>query len=124
MSDNERENIELNSNYVNASIKAHILPDKRMREIGFADLNSDSWYYFRTISTLDISFNVTIPKDGSDIRIDVIDEEWLQPYDYQYILSYKPDFKVALIVRDFVEEQMKFLQDNGVLSGHEYGEYI
>ena len=132
--------VELNSNGVNKLIKAKILSDEKMKEIGFHknyyegtdhEKYSPCWYFSRMIQFqekkyrgIEISFNVKIPKDGSDISIDVLDEDFCQPYDYQYFLEHNPPNKVALIVKEQVEEWMKYLQDNGILSGHVYGEYI
>lgn len=127
----------VNSNGVNAKIKATILSEKEMRSIGFTDSAKDRWYFYRNIITekakrrhgysaydFEVSFSVVIPKDGSDIRIDVLDEAFCQPYDYQHILKNNPTHKVALQVKENVEEWMKYLQDKGVLEGHIYGEYI
>ena len=72
----------------------------------------------------EISFSVTIPKNGDDIRIDVLDEAFCQPYDYQRILHDHPDHKTAFIVQNEVEKWMYYLQEKGVLSGHIRGEYI
>ena len=106
----EDENVELNSHGVNAKIKAHIFDDAKMREFGFTDYAKDRWYFCRGINfkdvkkkrglnDIDISFSVTIPKDGSDIQIDVLDEWFCQPYDYQYILEKDPGHKIANIVK-------------------------
>lgn len=130
------EEIKLNSHGVNAAIKAYILPEDKMREIGFTDYCNDRWYFCRCLKIKvdhkkfkkkyneDISFNLTIPKDGSDIRIDVLDENFCQPYDYQYMLEKNPTFKFALDVKEQVEKWMEYLQNNGVLSGHNKGDYI
>lgn len=124
--------VELNKHGVNANIKATILSDEEMLKIGFFNYQ-DTWCFLRNYveksrvsSQYDwvVSFNVTIPKDGSDISIDVLDEAFLQPYDYQAMLEEDPKFKYALIIQKFVEKHMKDLQDAGVLSGHKYGEYI
>ena len=72
----------------------------------------------------DISFSVSIPKDGTDIRIDVLDEDFCQPYDYQKMLENDSKFEPCVIVKEQVEEWMTYLQDKGVLYGHVYGEYI
>ena len=125
------EKVEVNSNCVNAKIKAHILSEKEMREIGFTEYNKE-WHFRRSITFprkprykgFDISFNVSIPKNGSDIRIDVLDEDFCQPYDYQSMLNRNPTFEPALIVYEQVEELMEYLQSKGVLSGHVKGEYI
>ena len=131
----DEENVELNSYGVNAKIKAHIFDDVKMRELGFTDYAKDRWYFCRGINFKDIkkkrglndiaiSFSVTIPKDGSDIRIDVLDEWFCQPYDYQYILEKDPGHKIANIVKEQVEYWMEKLQEVGVLEGHVRGEYI
>ena len=56
--------------------------------------------------------------------IDVLDEDFLQPYDYQEILRRDPHHKLALNVLHQVENWMEELQTAGVLSGHKRGEYI
>ena len=125
------EKVEVNSNCVNTKIKAHILSDEEMRKIGFTEYNKE-WHFRRSITFpreprykgFDISFSVSIPKDGSDIRIDVLDEDFCQPYDYQSMLNRNPTFEPALIVYEQVEELMEYLQSKGVLSGHVKGEYI
>jgi hypothetical protein len=123
--------VETNSSGVNVKIKANILPDDAMRKIGFTDYNKKNWFFSRGLNFsgkqyrhFDISFSVTIPKDGSEIRIDVLDEDFLQPYDYQYMLEQNPTFEPALLVQKQVEEYMEYLQNNGVLEGHIKGEYI
>lgn len=124
--------IELNKNGVNAAITATILPEEEMRRIGFTDFNEDFWFFSRGVvfpkdvryRNFDITFNVTIPKDGSDIRIDILDDEWMQPYDYQGILGRNSTFEPCVIIDEQVESWMKYLQDKGVLAGHVKGEYI
>lgn len=131
----EDENVELNSHGVNSKIKAHIFDDAKMREFGFTDYAKDRWHFCRGINfkdvkkkrglnDIDISFSVTIPKDGSDIQIDVLDEWFCQPYDYQYILEKDPGHKIANIIKEQVEYWMEKLQEEGVLEGHVKGEYI
>lgn len=124
--------VEVNSNGVNQLIKATILSDKEMKEIGFTDYSKDYWYFSMPIifpntkryHGFNISFSISIPKDDSDIRIDVLDDNFCQPYDYQYMLNKNPTFEPCLIVKEQVEKWMKYLQDNRVISGHVYGEYI
>lgn len=124
--------VEVNSKGVNKKIMAHILSEEEMRKIGFTDFNKNYWYFCKLIKfpknkkykDFEISFEVTIPKDGSDIEINALDENFLQPYDYQYMLNKSPNFEPCLIVKRQVEEWMKYLQDKGILSGHKYDEYI
>lgn len=122
--------VKCNKNGVNSEIKAHILSDSKMRELGFTDYNKSTWFFCKNIPPIgknivwDISFSVSIPKNGDDIRIDILDENFCQPYDYQSILDDNPHFAPARHVFMKVEEYMQYLQDAGVLSGHIYGRYI
>ena len=96
--------VEVNSHGVNKLIRYNILSDERMKYIGFKknyyedtdhEEYSPYWWFTKFIEfpeekrwkSTEISFDVKIPKDGSDIGIDVIDMDFLQPYDYQYLLS-------------------------------------
>lgn len=134
-------NIEINSHGVNKAIKYHILSDEEMKRIGFSknyyegtdhEEYSPYWYFMRGIRFpdekrwrhMDIDFQVNIPKDGSDLNIMVLDMDFCQPYDYQYILERNPEHECARIVRDEVEKWIEYLQEKGVLRGHKYGEYI
>ena len=129
--------VKLNSKCVNDKIKARILSDEEMKRIGFKgkyyegtahEQDCPYWYFTKMLKfsnkNIELTFNVQIPKDGSDISINVIDEDFIQPYDYQKILEKDPNHTMSLDVKEQVERWMKYLQDNGVLSGHEYGEYI
>lgn len=117
--------VKTNKYGTNANIKVHILSDSKMRAIGFTDNNPKKWYFCKDWDDLDLSFNVTITKDNpNDLRIDILDEAFLQPYDYQYILSRIPDQKVALIVKDRVDNCMTYLINNGVLSNWQVGDYV
>lgn len=125
-------NTDVNSNCVNSKIVANILTDSEMRKAGFTDNNKKYWSFMRQIKFpknkrykyFDISFNVSIPKDGSDISIDILDEHFGQPYDYQYMINNNPDFEPAWIVREQVEFWMNKLKESKIISGHKYGDYI
>lgn len=135
------DNVEVNSKGINKQIKYHILSDEKMKEIGFHknyyegtdhEQYSPYWFFSRGIEfpkvkkwrNIEIDFDVHIPKDGSDLDIMVLDMDFCQPYDYQRILYDNPNNECAKIVKEGVEKWMKYLQDNGVLSGHNYGDYI
>ena len=132
------DNVNTNSHQVNTKIKANILNYDEMKKIGFngkyyegtKNEQECSYFYFSRgimfppkYKNIDISFNINIPKDGSDINIYVLDEEFGQPYDYQRMLIGKPN-EVALIVFNQVEMWMDYLQRHKVLEGHIRGEYI
>jgi len=125
--------IELSQYGNNIKIKAQILPDKKMRKLGFTDYSKDRWCFLKSINFskekrykgFDISLYVVINKlDSTNLKIDIIDEDFGHPYDYQMMLKKNPKFEPCLIVKAQVEEWMKYLKDNSVLSGHEYGDYI
>lgn len=134
-------NIEVNSNGTNKAIKATILSDERMKEIGFHKNYYEGtdheqyipyWWFTKPIKFpkekrwhgTSIDFDVKIPKDGSDIEIITLDMYFGQLYDYQEILNRNSKNECANIVKEQVEMWMKYLHDEGVLSGHAYGEYI
>lgn len=116
----------LNKHGVNAAIGYNVLSDDEMRKLGFTDHREGYWYYFHSVSDDgEVTFNVTIDKAGiDDLRIDILDEAFGQPYDFQYILERTPDIQYAKDVKEAVEAEMQRLQEAGVLFGHEYGEYI
>lgn len=87
------------------------------------------WTYvkFFEYKNLEVSFSVNyyiLPYKDSHLEIDVIDDDFGQPYDYQRMLKKDPEFIYAKKVQDFVEKEMEYLQGMGVLSGHVRGEYI
>lgn len=124
--------VETNKYGTNKAIIYTILSDDEMRKIGFTDYNKPHWYFSKLIKFpkdkkykgFEISFGVTIPKNGEELRIDVLDEDFCQPYDYQNMLNDNPYFEPCLIIKEQVEEWMKYLEEQGVLHGHKYGEYI
>ena len=124
--------IETNSHGVNKAITYTILSDEEMGKIGFTNYYEPKWFFMKSINFpkekryrgFDITFSVSIPKDNGDIRIDILDEDFLQPYDYQKMLISSPDFEPCLIVKEQVEKWMEYLEEQGVLHGHKYGEYI
>lgn len=120
---NINDKVPLNSKGQNANIKANILSDEEMRELGFTDYAKDRWYFCRGVGgkDSDISFNITIFKKTKDIQIDVLDEMFLQPYDFQMYIG---TVAVANRVYDDVQNYMKFFMDNGVIYGYTLCDYI
>ena len=77
--------------------------------------------------TEDIPLSIVINKSTpADFRIDVLEDDYCQPYDYQRLLS-QESYKInqlALKVYNKVEETMERLSEEGIISGHVKGEYI
>lgn len=117
----------IGSNGLNTKIKAHLLPDTEMRKLGFIDYQEGYWHFSKILRG-SIIFGVTISKaDTDDFHIDVLDDDFYQPYDYQRMLSQKSYHEpnpYAIAVYEKVERWMDYLQQAGVLSGHVRGEYI
>lgn len=107
----------------NADIQVHVLDDQSMRKLGFTDNMFDEWYYCHILDD-SISFNVHIKKDSSDWRIDVLDEDFLQPYDYQYYIMLARPIAYALKIKKLVDAQMLRLIAHNIISNWEIGDYI
>lgn len=118
-------NVSLNDNGNNTLLSMHPVDDETMRELGFIDRDGDGWYLCRPVSDdSDITLNVIIDTEDDDWRIDVLDERYLQPYDYQMILNANPDRAYARMVADKCEEWFRKLSDAGVLDGWKPGMYV
>jgi hypothetical protein len=115
--------VKLDLNGLNAAIRATILPDAQMRKLGFTDRSGNNWYLCSSVGA-DVTLNITIPKNGARLRLEVLDESFGQPYDYQQILKRNPSFEFALLVQARVEDLLEYLSNKGVISGFSRGMYI
>lgn len=116
--------IKINKYGTNENIKFNILTDEKMKEIRFNKIEN-GWYFVRSLKcSIDISFNCTIYIDDNEVDISIIDEDFGQHYDYQSLLKNDSTFEFGLKVKEEVEMLMKYLKENGIIYGHNYGEYI
>lgn len=113
----------LDARGLNTAINGNILPEEQMRELGFTDHSGKNWYYVQRVAQ-DITFNLTLPKDGGRLSIDVLDEDYGQPYDYQAILKRSPKLDFAQNVKFQVEFLMQSFSDKGIITGYKKGMYI
>lgn len=126
----ETDGVELNSKCVNKNITYSLLPQEEMEKLGFHLVcNGEKYYYGKRLTdekNFDITLNITLPVniDQDKLSIDVLDEAFLQPYDFQSMLRKNPNFKYALQVANAFENQMEKLAEAGVLHGHKRGEYV
>lgn len=121
------EELVINKNGNNIKIRCHVLPDDDMRKFGFSDHRDGWWAYWRPILRKfnNIQFMISINKtDPSDYKIDILDDNYGQPYDYQEMMLSMPDFQLPFEIDDGVELLMQELADAGIVSGHVKGEYI
>lgn len=116
--------MELDGNGLNAALTASVLPSRQdMRTLGFTERSGGSWYLSRRVGQ-DVTLNLSIPKNGSRFRLDILDDDSLQPYDYQDILKQSPHHKCALEVQQSIEEILGFLSKVRIIHGFEKGMYI
>lgn len=110
----QNSNIKLNPN----------LKEKTLLDFGFVK-EPTSEYYMMSKLTSDISFNIDIDIETNDISIEILDEDFLQPYDYQIMLK-NPNYvpKIAKIVHHKVQKLMKELVDSGIIEGYVENDYI
>lgn len=125
--------VEINEHGNNAAIKVHILDEATMKLNGFKYFGGvptrpqdvPHWYFCNRVHK-DITFNFTIYSED-DWQIDILDECFLQPYDYQYLLEkYSNDIntRVLEIVKKNVDEIMDSFVHKGIISGWKVGDYI
>lgn len=119
-----KEDIELNENGNNTAIKVHILDTYSMRTIGFKWVPTlKEWYFCKPVYKNHITFNMSI-KSENNWRIDVLDEAFCQPYDYQAMYDRGDHRPVVLTVMENVNEIMDTLKEKGIISGWNVGDYI
>lgn len=106
----------------NKNIKFHVVDKDIMESCGFKKLKDGTWCFCKGI-THRISFNVTIKKDDNGY-IDILDNDWLQPYDFQaFIMNGNPN-EVAIKVQKEVYQWMDSFKTFGIIEYWEWGDYI
>ncbi|MCL1696345.1 hypothetical protein [Lysinibacillus sp. BPa_S21] len=95
-----------------------------LTKYGFSNHHEPTLYFCRILID-DISFSISVDKKSLWIKnIDVLDENFLQPYDYQRILMNDMNHKYARMVFDKVDVVLNKLQNDGVIEGYTRGIYI
>ena len=120
--------IELNKYQVNKRIKGMIKSSDEMESYGFRYIGSVScphWIYFSILnSELHIEFSIRIFLDSDDVQIDVLDNDFCQPYDYQAMMDSQPYSMFPRRIFHDVDKVMHDLQNNGFISGYSTGMYV
>lgn len=100
------------------------LTEQELLDFGFSNHHNPTLYYSRMVGD-EISFNVSIDKKNRrKLAIDVLDEDFMQPFDYQRMIMEGTAPPFALEVYEKVEEEMAKLHEAGILTGHVRGQYI
>lgn len=107
----------------NANIKFHVLNENTMKSYGFG-YTYERWV-FNIGLTDTISINISISDEGEGL-IDILDDDFLQPYDFQSVIINMADKapSVAKTVQKKVYEIMNNLIYAGIISGWNVGDYI
>lgn len=97
---------------------------EKLLEYGFTNYNKPVLYYCRIVGH-GISFNLMVDIETLEIKnIDVLDEDFCQPYDYQSMLMRDINFRPAQQVFDRVDKELKKLQNDGIIIGYKRGMYL
>lgn len=95
-------------------MKANILEKKQMREIGFTDYCKKYWYFCKSVcKNYPVTINFSINKKTKECKIDILDENFLQPY---------PAYKTNKEVYRNSKQWIDYMIEHGILSKNE--EYI
>ena len=119
--------VPLNKKKCNKKIHC-ISTDAELESYGFTDRIKKRWYYYRKIMP-DITFNLTIDKKTRKATVEVLDENYCQPYDYQHMIylaiheNRQPN-EMAIVVHSKVQEKMKQLMEDGIIAGYNENDYI
>ena len=121
-----REAEDINEHGNNAAIWVYTYPAERMKELGFTNCRKGWWCLHKSLP-YDVSFNLQIAENLSDWQIDILDEEYCQPYDYQNMImnSKTSDIpNIALEIKEEVDKIMEDLVDKGIIHNWKVGDYI
>lgn len=115
---------ELRPNGTSAHIQvASGVTTERLAAFGFFTA-SNRFFYMKDLGC-GVSFNLSIDKETlSDVKIDVLDDDFGQPYDYQAILIEGHDNWFAKVIYEKVEKELAELQESHILTGHVRGDYV
>lgn len=110
----------------NKNILFHIKDIDIMNVCGFRHLTSTKEWYFCESMGENISINITISDDNEKGKIDVLDDLFFQPYDFQeFIMRLKNNApKKALYVQKELYQIMDSFKTFGIIEGWEWGDYI
>lgn len=91
---------------------------------GFTNHNPDVLYFVRMVAD-NISFNLSLDVNTLEVKdIDILDERFLQTYDYQQMILDDEYGKFQLTVYHKVNELLQTFQNDGIITGFEKGMYI
>lgn len=112
--------VPLNARGNNVKLRGNVLDDVTMKANGFVQ-RYGRWILYEILGN-NVSLNINVFCDV--LLIDVFDEQFLQPYDYQWILRNNPESGIPLKIHSKVQATMKRLSDAGIIEGWVANDYI
>ena len=106
----------------NKNLRFHIINEHLMESVGFKHTH-DFWLLYDCIDC--ISINILIKDNGVGV-IDVLDDEFCQPYDFQQMILEKGDNapKMAIEIQRKLYTILDSMKTFGILEGWEWGDYV
>lgn len=105
----------------NKNIKFHILDTDIMQSCGFRFFNNH-WFFCIGITDT-ISMIITI-EQNEEGKIDIMDDDFMQPYDFQSMINKGNPNNTVKIVQKKVYEIMENLIKSKIITGWNRGDYI
>ena len=106
----------------NKNLCFHIIDEYLMKSVGFNHTH-DFWILCDSIDT--VSINIKITDDGIG-TIDVLDDEFCQPYDFQQMILEKGNNAPTLAIK--IQHKLYTILDSmktfGILENWEWGNYV
>lgn len=105
----------------NKNIKGHILSSSEMMKHRFHFVK-DRWHLTKRL-IYDITMDVDILPTG-EVIIDVLDDDFLQPYDFQQAILNDCTITLPYQVLILARGELLRLRDAGIISNWNYSDYI
>lgn len=99
---------------------------KDFKKYGFTEHHKGYLYFNRMLSKeYEISFSLSVRvRDMKLERVDILDENFCQPYDYQFYLEQNKNNKFALGIKKKVDDRLLDMQEKGLIEGFTVGDYV
>ena len=106
----------------NKNLRYHIVDKDIMESLGFRHI-SNVWMFCKCMNNIGIYIRITDDCVGT---IDVLDDYFCQPYDFQYMIQKYKDKapKVAIEVQHKLYSILDSMKTFGILENWEWGDYV
>lgn len=122
-------NVPLDEKYCNTNIRCE-RTDEELTKYGFTNYHKPTMYWAREVGP-NVGFNISINRETRKVEIDILDEDFCQPFDYQSMMKQAEDLEIEpqalglpYLVHEKVQAIMKQLVDDGILTGYQPNDYI